>query len=281
VRTDYETIQVEADRGVVTITLNRPEHRNAVTLQMEGELGEAMWGAEGDDDVRAIVVTGAGRSFCSGIDMSEGGFGEDFREQHDRELGVTSDTLWKRYAYWEMSTPVIGAINGAAIGAGLTVALLFDVRFVAEDAKLAFSFTRLGVAPDAGSNWLVPRLVGLERSLDLLMSGRTFSGREAVDWGLCSRALPAADVLAAAQEYAHDIADNTAPLAVAVTKRLIHEFNDASERPHAIGRETKLIWWLGSRPDATEGVMARVEKRPAQWSDSKRTNWPETDRHDA
>ena len=110
-RTDYDTIQVEADGGVVTITLNRPEHRNTVTLHMERELGEAMWGAEGDDDVRAIVVTGAGRSFCSGIDMSEGGFGEDFREQHDRELGVTSDTLWKRYAYWEMSTPVIGAIK--------------------------------------------------------------------------------------------------------------------------------------------------------------------------
>ena len=145
--TDYETIEVEADGGVVTITLNRPEHRNAVTLQMERELGEAMWEAERDDTVRAIVVTGAGRSFCSGIDMSEGGFGEDFREQHDRELGVTSDTLWKRYAYWEMTTPVIGAINGAAIGAGLTVALLFDIRFVAEDAKLAFSFTRLGVAP--------------------------------------------------------------------------------------------------------------------------------------
>jgi enoyl-CoA hydratase/carnithine racemase len=275
VRTDYETILVEADGGVITITLNRPEHRNAVTLQMERELGEAMWAAERDDAVRAIVVTGAGRSFCSGIDMSEGGFGSEFHEQHDRELGVTSDTLWKRYAYWEMTTPVIGAINGAAIGAGLTVALLFDVRFVAEDAKLAFSFTRLGVAPDANSNWLVPRLVGLERGLDLLMSGRTFSGRDAAEWGLCSHAMPAAEVLAAAQEYAHDIADNTAPLGVAVTKRLIHELNGSAVRPDAIARETKLIWWLGGRPDATEGVMARVEKRAPKWSDSKQTAWPD------
>jgi enoyl-CoA hydratase/carnithine racemase len=275
VTTDYETIAVEADGGVVTITLNRPEHRNAVTLQMERELGEAMWAAERDDAVRAIVVTGAGRAFCSGIDMTEGGFGEDFHERHDRELGVTADTLWKRYAYWEMTTPVIGAINGAAIGAGLTVALLFDVRFVAEDAKLSFAFTRLGVAPDAGSNWLVPRLVGLERALDLLMSGRMFTGADAAAWGLCSRALPAADVLAAAQTFAHDIADNTAPLAVAVTKRLVHEFNGAAARPDAIGRETKLIWWLGQRPDAVEGVMARLESRPAQWGDSKQADWPE------
>jgi enoyl-CoA hydratase/carnithine racemase len=274
-RTDYETIRVDVDGGVVTVTLNRPDQRNAVTLQMEKELGEAMWTAERDDSVRAIVVTGAGRAFCSGIDMTEGGFGEDFREQHDRELGVTADTLWKRYAYWEMTTPVIGAINGAAIGAGLTVALLFDVRFVAEDAKLSFAFTRLGVAPDANANWLVPRLVGLERALDLLISGRTFTGADAAAWGLCSRALPAADVLTAAQAFAHDIADNTAPLAVAVTKRLVHQFSDAAARPDAIGRETKLIWWLGQRPDAVEGVMARVEKRPAKWGDSKQAEWPD------
>jgi enoyl-CoA hydratase/carnithine racemase len=274
-RTDYETIRVDVDGGVVTVTLNRPEQRNAVTLQMEKELGEAMWAAERDDSVRAIVVTGAGRAFCSGIDMTEGGFGDDFREQHDRELGVTADTLWKRYAYWDMTTPVIGAINGAAIGAGLTVALLFDVRFVADDAKLSFAFTRLGVAPDANANWLVPRLVGLERALDLLMSGRTFTGADAAAWGLCSRALPAADVLTAAQAFAHDIADNTAPLAVAVTKRLVHQFGDAAARPDAIGRETKLIWWLGQRPDAVEGVMARVEKRPAKWGDSKQAEWPD------
>ncbi len=273
--TTYETITVDVDGGVTTITLNRPDQRNAINLQMEQELRSAIFGADEDDDIRAIVVTGAGKSFCSGIDLTQSGFGAEHQEEHDRVLGVTSDTIWERVAYWRMKTPIIGAINGSAIGAGLTLPLLFDVRFVADDAKLAFSFTRLGVAPDANANWLVPRLIGLERAFDLLVSGRTFSGLEAVEYGLCLHALPTAGVLPAAQAFAHDIAESTAPLAVAVTKRLIHDFLDASDRPEAIGRETKLIWWLGNQPDATEGVMARIEKRIPKWTGSKHTEWPE------
>ncbi len=270
----YETILVDLDAGVATVTLNRPDQRNAITLRMQQELHEAIWALDDDEAVRAIVVTGAGKAFCAGIDLVEGGFGADFQAEHDQALGVTSDTVWQSVAFWELATPVLGAINGAAVGAGLTLPLLFDCCFVADDARLQFMFTRLGVAPDANSTWLVPRIIGLPRAMELLLSGRPFTGAEAASIGLCARSVPAGEVLAATQELAHDIADNTAPLAVAVTKRLVHEFADADARPAAMTRETKLIWWLGSRPDATEGPMARLEKRAPAWTDEKHTPLP-------
>jgi enoyl-CoA hydratase/carnithine racemase len=270
----YETVLVDVDEGVATVTLNRPEQRNAINLTMQQELHDAIWGLDADESVRAIVVTGAGKAFCSGIDMTEGGFGSDFQAEHDRELGVTSETVWKSVAFWELATPVLGAINGAAVGAGLTLPLLFDCCFVADDARLQFMFTRLGVAPDANSTWLVPRMIGMPRALELMLSGRPFTGAEAASIGLCARAVAADEVLGATQELARDIAENTAPLAVAVTKRLVHEFAHVAERPDAMTRETKLIWWLGSRPDAMEGPMARIEKRAPQWTDEKHTPLP-------
>jgi enoyl-CoA hydratase/carnithine racemase len=270
----YETILVEVDAKVATVTLNRPDQRNAITLRMQQELHDAIWSLDADEGVRAIVVTGAGSAFCAGIDLVEGGFGADFQAEHDEALGVTSETVWESVAFWELSTPVLGAINGAAIGAGLTLPLLFDCCIVADDARLQFMFTRLGVAPDANATWLLARMIGLPRALELLLSGRPFTGTEAVEMGMCIRALPAADVVGAAQELGRDIAENTAPLAVAVTKRLVHEFAGAAERPAAMTRETKLIWWLGARPDALEGPMARMEKRAPAWSDEKRTPLP-------
>jgi enoyl-CoA hydratase/carnithine racemase len=273
--TEYDTILTETDRGVTTITLNRPEQRNAINLTMEKELYAAMQAAEEDDAVRVVVVTGAGSAFCSGVDLAGGAaFGPDAHEAHDRELGVTSDTLWERIAYWRMRTPIIGAINGHAIGVGMTLPMLFDIRYVAEDAKLSFVFTRRGIIPEANSTWLVPRLVGLSRGLDVLLSGRTFTGREAAEWGLCSRALIAEDVLPAALELAHDIADNTAPLSVAITKQLVYESMDAAGRPDAIARETKLTWWVGEQADALEGVMSWFEKRPPNWTVSKHLQPP-------
>ena len=201
--TEYETILVDVDRGVTTITLNRPEQRNAINLTMELELHAAIQAAEHDDAVRVIVITGAGNSFCSGVDLAGGAaFGADAHAEHDAALGVTSDTLWERVAYWRLKTPIIGAINGHAIGVGMTLPMLFDIRYVAEDAKLSFVFTRRGIVPEANSTWLVPRLIGLSRGLDLLLSGRQFSGREAAEWGLASRALPADEVLPAALELA-------------------------------------------------------------------------------
>lgn len=270
VQSDYETILVDVDRGVATVTLNRPEMKNAMNLQMEQELHGAMWGLEADDDVRAIVVTGAGDAFCSGFDISDpAAFGADVHEQHDKELGTDSDSVWERVAYWRMATPVIGAINGAAIGAGLTVPMLYDVRFAADDAKLSFRFTRLGILPDAASHWLLPRIVGVSRAMELLMTGRTFTGAEAAELGLVSKALPKAEVLAAAQEFAHDLATNCAPASVAMVKRLVNRFLGESDIAAAMALETKLVWWSGEQPDAMEGVMAWMQRRPPEWKLSK------------
>jgi enoyl-CoA hydratase/carnithine racemase len=273
----YETLLVDVAKGVATLTLNRPEQRNAINLKMDRELQSALRALDQDEAVRAIVVTGAGSSFCAGVDLSAGAdvFGASAHERHDRELGVDSDTIGERYALWRLATPVIGAINGAAVGAGLTIALLFDVRYVAEDAKLSFPFTRLGVVPDANSHWILPRIVGVSRAAELLLSGRQFSGAEAAAMGLASRALPRQDVLNAALEFARDLAVNAAPASLAIAKRLLYENLTANDPLAAMARETRLIWWLGEQADAAEGVRARMERRAPNWRLSKHLKAPE------
>lgn len=273
---DYRTILVEVADGVATLTLNRPDKRNAIDLEMNEELFGALWALEADETVRVIVVTGAGPAFCAGADLSAGAgtFGADAHERHDAALGVDSDTIAEKCAFWRMATPILGAINGAAVGAGLTLALLFDVRYAAEDAKLSFPFTRVGMIPEANSTWLVPRLVGLSRGLELLLSGRIFTGAEAAEMGLVSRALPRERVLDAVLELARDIARNTAPASVALTKRLVHEGLEQTDRLAAMRRETKLTWWTGEQPDAAEGVMAFLEKREPRWKGSKHLKIP-------
>lgn len=276
-QTEYETIVVAINEGVATLTLNRPDKHNAMNLQMQREFFGAMWRLEKDESVRAIVVTGAGGSFCSGVDLGAEGdpFGRDAHERHDAELGVDSDSISEMSAFWLMNTPTIAAINGAAIGAGLTLALLFDLRIAAEDAKFSLPFTRLGVIPDANSTWLLPRLIGLPRALDLLLSGRRFTGKEAREWGIVSQALPREEVLEAAQRIALDISKNTSPASVSLTKRLVHEGLGQSDRLAAMQRETRIVWWLGEQGDAEEGVRAMMERRAPRWTLSKHIRLPD------
>jgi enoyl-CoA hydratase/carnithine racemase len=276
-RTDFETVLVAVEGGVATLTLNRPERGNAFNHTMDREFHEAMWALEAADEVRVIVVTGAGKVFCGGVDLEPAGdvFGAGAHEAHDAALGVDSDTVGERAAFWRMRTPVIGAINGSALGAGLTVPMLFDIRYVAEDAKLGFVFTRRGIFPEANSNWLLPRLVGLGTALDLLLTGRMFSGREAVEMGLASRALPREEVLPAALELARDLAANTAPASVGIAKEMIYAALREPDRMASMRLETKITWWLGTHPDAMEGIMAFLQRRPPQWSGSKHLELPE------
>jgi len=274
----YETLLVDIADGVATITFNRPDKLNSFNWKMDGEFHEAMWKCEADEDVRAIVVTGAGRAFCSGMDLSDGAedaFGESAHKAHDDKFKTDSDHIAERSAFWRMRTPVIGAINGAAVGAGLTITTMFDIRFVAEEAKLGFSFVRRGVVPDASVTWSLPRIVGATRALDLLMTGRMFNGRDAVDYGLALSAHPADQVLGVAQEYARDLAANTAPGSVAATKALVNRFLEHDDRRSAMALETKLVWWSGAQPDAVEGVMSFTEKRAPSWKGSKRAAFPE------
>ena len=273
----YETILVDVDDGVATLTLNRPEVRNAINIQMEKKLLEALGDLEADENVRAIVVTGAGRAFCAGWDLSAGAetFGAETHEQYERETGIDSDALPERYALWKRDTPIIGAMNGGAVGAGLTLSLLFDIRYAAEDAKYSFVFARRGMVPEANSNWLLPRLVGLSRALELLLSGRPFTGAEAAEIGLVSRALPRDEVLPAALELARDIAANTAPASIALIKQLVYQGLQETDRVASMQRETKITWWMGEQPDAAEGVMAFLEKRAPEWQGSKHVQLPE------
>jgi len=272
-----QTVLVEIDGGVATVTLNRPDKANAIDFELDRELHDALWALDADESVRAIVITGAGKAFCGGFDISAGAatFGGDMHAAHDESLGVDSDSVAERAAFWTMATPTIAAINGAAIGVGITLALLFDIRIVADDAKVGFVFTRRGILPEANSTWLLPRLVGTSVALELLLAGKTISGSEAAELGVASRALPRDGVVAAALELAHDIAANTAPASVAIAKRLVYEGLGETDRLAAMQRETKLTWFVGEQPDAVEGVMSFLEKRPPSWSGSKHLELPD------
>ena len=251
----YETVLYDIDGGVATITLNRPDKLNAWNTQLGAELGDAMATADDDDDVRAVVVTGAGRAFCAGADLSAGEFGG----------GAAGDRELRQRWPWEMRKPVIAAINGHAVGVGLTYPMQCDIRYVAEDAKLAFAFVRRGAIPELAAHTIVPRVVGLSTAAELLLSGRTFLGTEAAALGIATKALPATEVVPTALSLARDIAVNTAPVSVAVSKRLLWESIDRSiaETRRA---EDRLFAKVTRLDDAREGIASFVEKREPRWT---------------
>lgn len=270
-----EQIRTETDGAVRLITLTRPDRMNAWTWQMAAEIAEAFEEADLDDSVRAIVVTGQGRAFCAGADL---GGGEATFTGESSALGRVD---WARRAReatppHELATPIIAAINGAAVGAGLTMPIEWDLRVVADDAKLGFVFNRRGVLPDADLLWLLPRMIGYSGAIDVLLTGRMFSGSEAVALGLCHKAVPKAEVLDTAIDMARDIAINTAPTTAALTKQLLYEFLSSPDRADALAVQRKVFAWTGRQPDAREGVMAFLEKRDAQWQGSKTADRPES-----
>lgn len=272
----YETVLIDIAEGVATLTLNRPDALNAFDMTLDREFHEAMWELDADEKVRVIVVTGAGKAFSSGLDLTSGGAAlSEAEAAHESELGLGADEIPDRSAFWKMRTPVIAAVNGAAIGAALNVALLMDIVIVAEDAKLRLPFARIGVVPDANATWLLPRLVGTQKALELFLTGRFFTGAEAVELGLALKAVPKEDVLPAAQELAREIATYAAPAAAGLTKQLVYRFMLETDRQKAFALETKIIFWLGQQPDAMEGVMALLQKREPSFTGSKHAEPPE------
>ena len=254
-----EPVTVATAEGVAVITLNRPDRLNAFTGAMGDQLGRAYAAGDEDDGVRAIVVTGAGRAFCAGADMEPGG--DTFAAPASEEFTASP----VRPPAWDVRKPVIAAINGHAIGIGLTLAMQCDIRIVAEDAKLGFVHVRRGVIPDAQSHWTVPRAVGFARAADLLLTGRAFTGGEAAELGLASRALPSGDVLPAALEIARDIAVHTAPMSVALSKRLLWASPEL-DREEVGYLETEYHRLVMGTPDAREGVLAWLERRDPRWT---------------
>jgi len=267
--TSWETVGYEVERGVATVTLNRPERLNAWNAQLARELSLALDAADNDDDVRCVVMTGAGRAFCAGADLEKGSAtfddtrNESRRNREDEPLKLP----------YQLRKPVIAAINGAAVGVGITYPLLADIRFVAADAKISFAFVRRGMMPELASHAILPKVVGLSNAADLLLSGRMISGQEAADVGLASAALPRDEVLPAAQERAREFL-MAAPVSVAIAKRMVWD-NLLGDIAATTRKENKLFSWLGSQPDAAEGITSFLERREPKWSMSPATDFPD------
>ena len=254
----YRTLLVDVHAGVATITLNRPDRRNAVGDGMRDELAEAYTRCDGDENVRAIVLTGTPPAFCAGADLGAG-------EETFTAPGPGFSAAGVQVQAWTLSKPVIAAVNGHALGLGLTLALQCDIRFFAADATYGVVQVRRGVVGDAYVHWVLPRLVGMSNAAEILLSGATFDGRRAVELGLGSRVLDAAEVLPAAMAVARDIAENTAPLSVAASKRLLWDSFDL-DRDGVGARETEIHLRLMAHDDAREAMRAYLQRRPPRWS---------------
>ncbi|MGA4993282.1 crotonase/enoyl-CoA hydratase family protein [Nonomuraea bangladeshensis] len=254
-----------ADR-VATLTLCRPERLNAFTHTMRVELIEAFDRADADDGVRAVVVTGAGRAFCAGADLGGGGGTFGHRERGETVEGAPRDgggTVALRIA--RSLKPVIGAINGPAVGVGVTMTLPMDVRLAAESARFGFVFARRGIVTEAASSWFLPRIVGIAQAMEWAATGRVFPAAEALAGRLVSRVLPDAELLPAAYALAREIADNTSAVSVAAIRRLMWSGLSASSPWEAHATDSRLMAELGGGADSVEGVTAFLEKRQADF----------------
>ncbi|HTY35288.1 enoyl-CoA hydratase-related protein [Mycobacterium sp.] len=264
-------VTVDINEGVAVLTLNRPDHLNAYTADMGRLLSRAYRECDGDDDVRALVVTGAGRAFCVGADFS--GNISPFDAPADDSAFSASPI---DPAAFELRKPVIAALNGHAIGIGLTIALQADIRIVAEDAKYGVVQVRRGVIPDCMSHWTLAHLASLGVAAEVLLTGRTFTGAEAVALGIANRALPAERVLDHAREMARDIAAHVAPMSAALCKRLLWDSAINSYTPRQVASlETQLHHRVMGTADAREGVTAFLDRRPPRFSSRLSADWRE------
>jgi enoyl-CoA hydratase/carnithine racemase len=284
----YTTLDYAVEDRVLTLTLNRPERLNAFTVAMADELEHAFRRASVDDTVGAIVVTGAGRAFCAGMDLAATGnvFGLDetlrptLADLHDRLedpailRGVRDTGGRVVLAIYDCMKPVIGAINGAAVGIGATMTLPMDVRLAAEGARIGFVFGRLGIVPEACSSWFLPRLVGIPQALEWIYTAEPFTAAEGVRAGLLKAALPADKLLEEARKLAHSFIDNRSPVAVALARQLIYR-NVAASHPLDAHRVDSLAMWHLSQGDGAEGVRAFLEKRSPQFKSQVSTDLPE------
>ncbi len=272
---EFEQITTDVADGVLTITLNRPDRLNAWTATMGQELIDAFDGADADDDVRVVIITGAGRGFCAGADLAGGGATFDYRER-ESEGPIPRDGGGRfTLRVFESTKPVIAAINGPAVGVGATMTLPMDIRLAAEDARIGFVFARRGIVPEACSSWFLPRAVGISRAMEWVATGRVFPAQEALEAGLVRSLHPAEELLEAARALAREIADNTAPVSVALARRLLWTMLGAEHPMLAHRADSRGMFYRGQSPDAAEGISSFLEKRPARFSDSVSDGLPD------
>ncbi len=274
---EYTQILFDVVDHVATITLNRPDRLNAFTGTMMNEIIDAFDHTDANDDVRAVIVTGAGRGFCAGADL--GGGGETFAKggsDVQTDIGVPRDGggLVSLRIY-DSKKPVIGAVNGAAVGVGVTMTLPMDIRLASEHARFGFVFARRGIVPEACSSWFLPRLVGISQAAEWCYSGRVFPADEAHEGGLVRSVHAADDLLPAARAIAADIAENSAPVSVALTRQMLWRMLGASHPMEAHRADSRGIALRGPSADAREGVESFLEKRPATYSNSVSEELPD------
>jgi enoyl-CoA hydratase/carnithine racemase len=260
----YETLLTELSDSVLTVTMNRPERLNAFTNQMMDEWLALCDEIDANDDVRAVIVTGAGRGFCAGADL--GGGGDTFDATGGGSSGVPQDGGGRvTLRFFDLTKPIIAAINGPAVGVGATMTLPMDVRLASETARFGFVFARRGIVPEACSSWFLPRVVGINQAMEWVMTGRVFPAAEALAGGLVSRVLPAGELLPAARALALEVAENTSSVSVALARQLLWKMLGADHPMEAHKIDSRSIYYMGASDDAKEGVSSFLEKRPAHF----------------
>ncbi len=265
----YETLLYDVDGGVLTITLNRPDKLNAFNNRMRDELIDAIDHADADDAVRAIIFTGAGRAYCAGADLSGGG------STFDRDVNADGAVINKVHRdggglvslrLFECLKPTIAAVNGAAVGVGVTSMLPMDIRIASENARFGFVFGRRGIVPEACSSWFLPRVVGISRAAEWCYSGKVFDAAEALDGGLVRSVVPADELMSTCRAIAEDIAQNTSPVSITLTRHMLWRMLGADHPMEAHKIDSRGVQYMGASADAREGVESFLEKRPANYT---------------
>jgi enoyl-CoA hydratase/carnithine racemase len=262
---EYREIRYEVADGILTLTLHRPEKLNAFTVTMMRELLDAFERADDDDAVRAVIVTGAGRAFCAGADLSGGGGTFDYAEHGGLEEHRDGGGL-VTLRIFESRKPVIAAINGPAVGVGITMTLPMDVRIASSAARIGFVFARRGIVPEACSSWFLPRVVGISQAAEWVYTGRIFTAEEALAGRLVSRVVAPDLLLDTARGLAREIVDNTSAVSVALARALLWRMLGADHPMEAHKVDSRAIYWMGRSADAAEGVSAFLHKRPARFT---------------
>ena len=282
---NYETIKYEIDNNILTITLNRPDKLNAFTGQMMDELISAFDSAGKDDEVRVIIVTGEGRGFCAGADLSSGNntFNRDVRNNKGDQVDHQKDPEWIRdgggkttLSIFECPKPIIAAINGPAVGVGVTMTLPMDIRLASEDAKFGFVFARRGLVPEAASSWFLPRLVGISKALEWTYSGKVFNATEAKEGGLIRSIHKPEELLNEARLIANEIIQSSSSVSVSLTRQMLWRMLGADHPMEAHKIDSRLIYELGRGEDVKEGVNSFLEKRSPDFPNKVSEDMPES-----
>ena len=261
---DYKEIIFEKSNQIATITFNRPDKLNAMTPRMMGELWDAIRKVEDDPNLRVTIITGAGRGFCAGQDLSSGGgtFDNLDQPQDAAERVKKEGSTIKRY--FSLKKPVIVAINGPVVGVGVTIILPFDIRIASESARIGIVFNRRGVIPEFASPWLLPRIIGISKAAELMYTGRILNAKEALEFGLVSQVVPDDKLMDVAKELAEEIL-LCAPVSVALTKRMLYQFLSETDVDKAESINHQYLGWVSTKADTREGVMSFLEKRKPEW----------------